>query len=237
MTQQPSPYSQPPIGYQPYAPTTGDPMAPARYASILMIVLGILMLLLGGCMGIVGAMLPTILDKMPPEQVRVMQDLEANTHLSATALFVGLAIFLGVIALMYIVVGVFVRRGGLGSVITGIVLTVLTVLYLLLNAIGSLAQGPGGTLGVCFSLLLLGLFGWLLVLLIQATRSASRMRNLQAQYQTQYMQYQQMMQQYGQPPGYGYGYPAPPPPQAPMPPSSMPPGPDQGNPNGPTPQG
>ena len=212
MTQQSSPYSQPPIGYQGgYQPIAGDPMAPARHSSTLMIILGILVLLLGACMGIVGAMLPTVMDKMPPEQTKLLQDIEASTHLSARALFIGLAVFLAVLAIMYIVVGIFVRRGGLGWVITGIVLTVLTVLYLLLNVAGSIFQGPAGMGGACFSLLLVGLFGWLLVLLIQATRSASKMRMMQAQYQAQYMQYQQMMQQYGQA-GYGYGYP---PPQAP----------------------
>lgn len=215
MTQQPSPYSQPPIGYQgAYPPIVGDPMAPARHSSILMIILGVLLLLLGACMGIVGAMLPTVIDKMPPEQTKLLSELESTTHVSAGMLFMGLAIFLAVIAILYIVVGIFVRRGGLGWVITGIVLTVLTVLYLLLNAVGSLFQGPAGMGGACFSLLLIGLFGWLLILLIQATRSASKMRMVQAQYQAQYMQYQQMMQQYGQA-GYGYGYPAPPAPQAP----------------------
>src|SRR5262249_54838695 len=131
----------------------------------------------------------------------------------------------------YILIGIFVRRGGLGWVISGIVLSVLTILYLMLNVGASLVQGAGGIAGACFSLLPLGLFGLLLVFLIQATRSAGRMRLLQMQYQAQYMQYQQMMQQYGQT-GYGYGYPPPP-----APPQSPNPGSDPGGPNGTSPQG
>lgn len=214
MSQYPSPY--PPQSPQQfgYAPTMDDPRLPARRAGIFMIVLGILMLLMGGCMGAVGVALPSLMGQMPPEQIKVFTDIEARFHISPGTLLLGFGIFMFVFGLVYIVMGFVVRGGGLGSVITSIVLTVLTVLYLVLNLITSLFEGAGGAGGACVSVLALAMFGLLLVWLIQAARASTRIRGMQSQYQQQYMQYQQMMQQYGQQAGYGYGYPPPPAPPA-----------------------
>jgi hypothetical protein len=217
MTQHPSPY-QPPMQTSGYAPTSYSATnGPARQAGILMIILGALLLLMGGCVAGVGASLSKFIDKMPPEQVRMLQEFENSTHISAGKIFVGLGIFLIIVSILYMLLGIFVRGGGLGWTITSIVLTVLTILYLILNVIGSLFQGPGGFAGLCFGFLLLGLFGWLFVLLIQAARWGGKVRMGQSQYQQQMMLYQQAMQQYQQP-GYGYGYGYPPPPAPPAPP-------------------
>ena len=218
MSQYPSPY-QPPQYQQPgygYAPPQQDPRTPARQAGLLMMILGAIVVLCGGCMILIGAALPSLMSKMPPEQTQMIQDLENSTHLSAGTMFIGIGIAMLVFSVLTIVVGALVRGGGLGWIITGIVITVLTLLWLLLNTIGSLLQGGLGA--ACFALLMIGAFGWLLILLIQAARASGKARNMQAQYQQQYFAYMQAMHQYNQT-GYGYGYPTAPPPAPSVPPT------------------
>jgi hypothetical protein len=212
MSQYPSPYQSPsyPSGY-PY-PQYPETNAPARQAGLLMICLGGLVFLMGGCFTVFGATLPSLKQQMPPDQLQMFQDLETKAHLTQ-GILIAVGIFLIVVSVLHVVVGVFVRGGRLPSLITAVVITSLMLLWLMLNVVSSLFQGAGAIVGMCFGLLLVGLFGWLLVLLIQAIRSGNQSRESQVQYQQQYLMYQQAMQQYGQPShGYGYSYPAPPPP-------------------------
>jgi hypothetical protein len=201
----------------------GDPRGPAKRASVLMIVLGSLTLLLGSCVGLVVAKLPSIMSQMPPEQTKAFNDMESQYHFTIHAIFLTMSAALVIVGVIYIVMGIFVRNGGLGSVITSIVFTSVTILFIIVNLLGSLLGGVNGLGGACMCVLALAMFSLLLIFLIQAASSSGRIRMMQNQYQAQYMQYQQMMQQYGQA-GYGYSYPPPPPP-GPLPPdqSSSPP--------------
>lgn len=220
MTQYPSPYSPPPYPPQGYVTAYGygpseDLFAPARRAGILMIVLGALTIVIGLCMGLGGAMLPQMMDQMPADQRQMFDQMQQQLPPSITlsGIFLVFACVMVVVGLLYIVLGLFTRRGGLGIVITSIVLTTLVSLVLLVSTIGSLTH-PGQAMGACTTVIALALFVLLLAWLVQAARATSRISQMQADYQAQYQQYLRAQQMYGQQ-GYGYGAPqAPPPPPA-----------------------
>jgi hypothetical protein len=227
MTQYPSPlqYGQTyPYGSFP------DPRLPARRAGVLMIVLGVLLLLMGGCIAAVGAALPSFRDQMPAEQRQVFDDLEHRFNFSLQGVMVAMGIITLAIGLANIILGILVRKGGIGTVVGSLVLTSISILFILLNIFGAVMQGANGAVGLCFWVVALALFVLLLVWLIQAARASSKIDLMQQQYQAQYSQYQQAWQQYGQtgyPQGYGYPQPPPPAPPAPQPPGNEPPPPQQ----------
>lgn len=261
--QQPQPpYPTPPIGYHGYGgplpgSATGNPAA--KRASILMIVLGVLMLLMGGCFAGLGKVLRQI--DIPAEQKAQFEQLQAQLppgmSLETVFLIYGIAIL--VVAVVYVVLGILVRGGGRAWAITSIVLTTLIVLFLAINAVASVIGPVGNAGGLCVAIVPLGLFVLLLVWLAQAMKAGpalspadAAMRQYQMQmwyYQQQQQAYQQQQMPYPQPPpgagaiafppppqqsaGYGYGQPQqPPPPQ-----QSQPPAPQWRDPNAPPPEG
>jgi len=134
-------------------------------------------------------------------------------------------------SLLLIVLGVFVRKGSMGAIITSIVLASLMALLLVINAITGLVQLAGvqsssALAGLITVLVFLGLFIVLLTWLAQAARGVSAMRAAQMQYQAQYLQYMQQQQ--------AYGYAQQPPQQQPVP--QQPP-PVEGGPDGTSTQG
>jgi hypothetical protein len=157
-----------------------------------------------------------------------LNQLEAELPFSVPELFM----LVGVIGLLpgiaLLVLGFFVRGGGMGAVITSIVFTGLCALGLLLMLVGTLASlagggggagagGPSPLPGMAIFAGLLALVLLLLYWLIQAARNASQISAMQAQYQSQYWQYQQQQQAYQQPPSPQQpqqGWPPPPPPPA-----------------------
>ena len=250
----PPPYGQSSLyGAAPFWAPPPDPIgnliAPARRAAVLQWILGVLMLLLGGCFGIAGVVLPNMRNQ--PELESTLSKVESQIGISAATTWAfGLAvaamsrkvgIAVAVVAVAYIVLAFFTRRGGLGAVITSIVLTSLVLLYMLGNALVSLFT-PGGIPGACMSFCVTAVHVLLLVWLIQAARSASRVRAvmmMQGSHSPLPQQGQPPMQ-YAQPgaawlgPAYGqqsvYGYATQPqqpfPQQAPPAPNSPPAGPE-----------
>lgn len=226
MSQYPSPYSTPypyAAGYS-YDPT-GQILAPARRAGILMLVFGGLGLVCGLCLGLVAAMVP--MDELIAKSGLQLPS-TAGLGMSAEQLLRGLYIVVAVLSviasLMFLVLGVFVMRGSGGAIITSLVLCILVILALGLNLLGSgfqlmMSPGPAELLGAAFILIPMSLQVLLLVWLIQAMRAATQLKALQMQYQAQYWQYQQQQQMYGQQGGYA----APPPPAAAPPPDERPP--------------
>jgi hypothetical protein len=205
-----------------------DLLAPARRAGVLMIILGALTIVIGLCMGFFSAMLPTMLDQMQPEQREMFDQMQQQLPppFTLSRVFMIMAVTMLVVGLLYIILGLLVRRGGLGMVITSIVLTSLVSLFLLATSAQSLFH-PNGAMGGCMTIVALGLFILLLVWLIQAARTSSRIPQMQSNYQAQYQQYLQTQQMYGQA-GYGYGTPQPTAPPQPPPTNQSPPPPEEG---------
>jgi hypothetical protein len=227
MTQYPNPYNLPPqqqmpAGYGYYMQP--DPLAPAKRASILMFIVGGLFLLCGACMAGV-SYVP--MDQLAPEQAVQFSQLESQirgqTGFGLMQLVFGMGLVLLIPGLLYLVLGFLVRGGGLGSVITSIVITSLVLLLMvvqLVTGIAQVARDPTNSLGLCFVFVPLILVSLLMYFLIGAVRAAPQVRSMRDQQAAQYWQYQQNQQQYGQP-GYGYTQPSPmPPPPPPPPPAS-----------------
>jgi len=209
MSQYPSPYQpQQPTGY--YSPGTPytDPRGPAKRASIMMFAVGGLLSLCGLCCMGMGPLMGKI--ELDPQQMAEFNQFEAETGMTMQALFIGLGVASILPGLILLILGFFVRNGGIGAAVTGIVfvsICILGTLVMLAGTFVNLAEGgPGNPLaGIALVLFILAMLGLLLFWLIQAARNASQVAATQTQYQMQYWQYQQQQQAYQQPP--------PPPPQ------------------------
>ena len=246
MSQYPNPYSGPPLppqggypmGYaSPQLPV--DPLAPARRASLMMFILGTLGLLCGVCMGVV-AVMP--IEQMMAQQGTSLPPLPPGMSYSMLPKLFGAIAILAVIAsVAQLILGVYVRKASAGASVCGIVLAALFVLYFVANTIFAAIGGQGmAAMAVSLGLSAVSIFQ--LVLLIQALRASSIVKQMQAAYQAQYWQYMQQQQAY-QTPGYnqnaynappaapaqpgpsqsGWQWAAPPPPPPPAAPSQAPP--------------
>jgi hypothetical protein len=146
------------------------------------------------------------------------------------------------LAIIFLVLGLFVRKGNVAPAVTSLILVILLSLFILLQLAGGVVQMlaqrnplmgiPVLVIGAFFLLLV-----WLSVSLIGAIRSAASLRDANAQYAQHYWQMQQQAYQQGAYAGYGYGYgygsmPPPPPPvqspQMPLPPPPPPSAPSTG---------
>ncbi|MGB7160360.1 MAG: hypothetical protein WBD40_19990 [Tepidisphaeraceae bacterium] len=249
MSQYPSPppYSPPPqqpgYGYDfSYYQPQQDPLAPARRASIMMFVLGGLMALFGACNLISSLVMPA--DQVLAQQESLLGGQPSPMSAEAIqALSAFMAISVCVVGVTIIVLGVSVRRGGMGAVVGAIIVSSIVTLFLLLilviAIIGAATISPlygGFACVVCLPLLpFVVLLSWL----VQAARAAPRIAMMKSQYQQQLWQYQQQQQMYQA------GYLAPPAPQSsppayqqptptvPPPAPSSPDDPSKGDPYGP----
>lgn len=233
MSQYPSPYNVP----QQYSAAYGyDPftyyLAPARRASVLMFILGGLGLACGLCIGVVIMIAP--LEQVIEQSGVDFSEFRQMGYAPEKVLRVmygGMSIVATIFAIALIVLAAFVRRGGLGAIVTSLVLCGLVILLLLLSLASVLVQ-LGRLAGAAETVISLFLIGGLLsifilqfVWLIKAARASSAVRILRQQHQMQYWQYQQQHQMYAQ--QYGYGQqvhpssPTPPPPQNPAPPNDQ----------------
>ncbi|QOV88718.1 hypothetical protein [Humisphaera borealis] len=243
MTQNPYPHAP----YQPYRPPP-DPAAPARRAAIMMWVMGTLAVIGGLCFA---AVMPTFIDSMlnsnVPEAQQLRQqlaELEGKAGVSAKTQLLVSGMVLIIAGGILGVVAFFVRGGGKGGVIAGIVVVGLAIAYFVLNLLASVLMGGSPAqlaLGACFMLVILGALGTTLKWLIDAVRNASRMGALQSQQQQMYGRYGQSSPQEPNPPAWPQqpgGYPPPgysPPGQPPAVPPVGPPA--QGGSFGPAPFG
>ncbi len=221
------PYYPPPQqtqypGYPQYgAPANpyADPLGPAKRASIVMFILGALLLLCGLCFTGVG-MVP--MDQWPPESIQRFQEIEQKLQgVSVKALLITMGMAGVIPGFLFIILGFFVRGGGMGAVISAIVLDAGMILLILISLVFGVigmasGRGEGDATGLCLILLPTILMGILLVFLIQAARAAPSVAAARQQYAAQYYHYQQQQQAYQQ---QQQGYPPPPPSQQPPPPA------------------
>jgi hypothetical protein len=176
--------------YQPPSPGTygygyfgqdplGDLLLPAKRASICMFVLSALTLPCGVLAGLLWGML--VKGRLPPEMNAQYQQLEeqlSSMGLSLSGLAATIASALLIVGVIMVVLGVMVRRGGLGSVVVGIIVCGLLALFALLSVAGSVLQAGqrGGEAlgGACLWGVVLVLLIFTLVFLIQAAGKASK---------------------------------------------------------------
>jgi hypothetical protein len=218
-----------------YGSGAQDLLAPARRASLLLIVLGSITILFAFCFGGSSLMMDQILaqGKMPPEAMNNM------TPQQMKLLMLVMGVVLLVVGAITVLVGIIARRGTRGPVIAALTVTSLFALYLLEEVVRAIVlvalQGnPTVLLGVCVIIVPLVAYGVGIFWLIQALRAAGKIGVAQQQqYQMQMwqMQQQQAWQQAG---GYGYALPnapqAPPAPTPPPPPGDSPQQPPQSQP-------
>ncbi|MCC7352022.1 MAG: hypothetical protein IT446_15795 [Phycisphaerales bacterium] len=179
MSQYPDPYSYSypsPYGDSPYGP---DPQAPARRAGMLMIVLGILMLLGGVCIFGFGWAYP--LDQLPPEQAQAISKLEQETGVPVQRVFIAMGVILALPSLLMLILGLFVRRGGMGSIVTSMILVGLMILveamYVLMGILQVIRGQEGAMAGLCMMVVPLVLLVVLMVLLIQAVKNVRQVQS------------------------------------------------------------
>ncbi|HLL88093.1 MAG TPA: hypothetical protein VK324_02205 [Tepidisphaeraceae bacterium] len=211
-----------PAGYYGFPPGFGpDPAAPAKRAGVLSIVLGVLALLAGTCLGAV-AFVP--LDQMDAQTQRQFDRIQAELD-RAGVTFQAMFLMMGLLAaapgVALIVVGFLVRRGTRGVVVTALIMTGLLLLLIAsatIAAVVEVARNPTAAIGLVVYLVPLGLLALQLVWLVQALRNtslvAARRQQLAAAYwqQPPYGPATPYPGGYGQPYGHGYGPPPPPPP-------------------------
>lgn len=216
MTQYPS--TPPPYGhgYDPYQQQPIDPLAPARRAALMMFLLGGLLLLCGiGC-GTFAMTVPmerllaesgVTLPQQPPPGMSIEELMRIGY------MVLGVGSFLAGVVL--VVLGLFVRKGGKGAVVTSIVIVSLMLLgtgLLTLVSLPQMFQQPGAAIGLCIVIVPIALMIGALIALVGAAKSASQVTAMNQQYQFQMWQYQQQQQAYNQG---GYAMPPQSPPQTP----------------------
>ena len=202
----PAPYADPAgLGYAGPGPVT----TPAgRRAGVLLLVLGPLTILLGGCVGLLGFVLTAAPSTPDLDNLRRQV---FPPGIAPRVVEVLLAVLGGIVVLIgatLATLGPFVRRGRRGATVAAVVLVGLVGLYLAANAVAALAKaGSNGVGAACFSVLTTAAFGVQMAWLINALRSgpAAGGGDPYQQYLAQWYQYQQAAQAYGT--GAGYGVP------------------------------
>lgn len=242
MSQPPFPYSpqQFPPDFSQYQ-AAPDPLAPARRAGVMLLIVGALMIALGTCGGMVGFMIP--LDQLNQVIAQSHVDTAQFPPGMAPAEFmrdalIGAAVLCVPLGIVTIVAGLFTRRSARWAIISGIVLCALPLLYLVFSMLTALARGTMNPQMLVSSLCMICIPAALLTLtliwLIAALRRFPGIQYAQQQYQWQMWQYQQQQAAYQQnpvalppaaPPATandpwqrGYGMTPPPPPRSNAPP-------------------
>ncbi len=221
-------------------------LAPARRAGIGMFVLSGLLLLCGACLGVFAAMGP--MDKVLEQSGMRISD--TGTGLTPEqfmrTVYTVMAVVEVLLGIVFVVLGVFVRRGGKIAAIFSLVFCVLLAIFMLMQIVGAVIMGmknPSAFVGIIIGLIPLVLLGLVITWLTQAMRAAPQIDAQQRQVAAQIWQYQQQQQMmqvggYGQPQvgqlqpdmpptSYGYGsappaVPATPPPDSQSPPPTPP---------------
>lgn len=206
------PYPTPPSAPYGYMPLPPDLAKPSRRAGMLMILLGVFILLLGGCIGLASGVMS--IDRLPPEMLAQARQIEAQSHLSWDLFLKIFAAIVAVPGLILIVLGLFVRRGGFVAPILGVILTAIILFNLasfILQALyqATLGNASGAVPAVFFFGALIGLFGLQIFWLAKAVINAGPLKVFNQQHQAYAWQMYQQQQQYTQ---QQYPYPPPPPP-------------------------
>lgn len=239
VSQYPSPYLPPqvPIDYSYYQPA-GDLLQPARRASIVLFVLAGLGLACGILVGISAWVSPEQLLRQPGMETPEIPGSNLTPEQILRITFTIAAVIMVLGGIVFGILGLFVRRGGKGSAITGVVLGILLLLWLAVNGVSAFFITANLLAGI-FTICIVGVLGPLIVMMLmwlfQAIKAAPMIRYQRQQFEAQRWQYQQQQMAYLQsaPPG-GYGYGTPPPQQPPTPQASPPPPVGSEDPNAPS---
>ncbi len=194
----------------PYSPYQMPQVHPMAYAQAQMQRLGwqfsragMMLMITGGLMALCGLACGGM-SLMPLDQALANAQLDPEVAAIMTPQMVKVALFIFatgslLYAVLAIVLGIIVRRQSKAATIAAIVLTSLVLVLLLVNMLSGLAQvsrlGAQGAMGECVLLIPLAIFIWQLLWLIQALRTLSPLKAVQAQMQMQYWQMMQMQQQ------------------------------------------
>jgi hypothetical protein len=207
---QPFPPPQEPFRFDFSRYPRGDPLAPARRASIALWVIGGLGLLCGVCAGIGVWIIPSdqLAAQMPrltAEQQKQLGNVDAETILRIGFTVIGISAL--AVGLTMVVTAAFVRRGSRGAAVVAIVACSLTLLWSIVTVLASVVQMIGGNAASALTGLFWVVLGAALVVtvrwLVQTFRAGSMASSWQL-WHAQVWQYQQQQQ-----PGYGYGPPGP----------------------------
>lgn len=169
MTQSPPPHPYPPQYPHGYPYPAADPLAPARKGGLLLVILGTIGLLFGGCFAAMGAIVSKGELQLPPEHPMTKMD----PQLVATAVYV-FAGAAGVAALLMIILGILARRGSGIACVLGAVLCTLVGLLMLLQLIGVANAGVEGLVVIPIVLVGAGLMGLAIYWLTQGAKAAFR---------------------------------------------------------------
>ena len=202
--QPPSPQQYPPATFDYYQPAGApDVLGPNKRAAVMMFIVAAVTLIGALCCAGAGAMLPQLLAQNPGASA----DLEAQMPpgMSMDMLRVTLvvaAVLVLLLAVAFVVLGVFVRKGSKVAVVLSIVLAIVVLLYLLLNAAVSMVQqrgAPGQAAAtVCMMAVPIGMLALLVFLLFGALRASGAAQALREQQMQQYWQYAYAQQMYAQ---------------------------------------
>jgi hypothetical protein len=229
-------------------------VGPARRAGTMMMIVGVLAVISGLCAAYwANNFDPTDPTAIPDPRMRQQMQQQINTFetqlgisfRTAMLFFAAVPLLLGAVTGG---VGLYVRNGGLGPVIAGIVVVALMLIgvgfALLAGLIQGLAAGPAMLVAsVCVYGVPFGLLVMLMLWLVQAARAAPRLAEARRRLEARQGQYEERQQAFRQEPGpsyphqppaqdpqqrptsgLGYSYPPPPapPPEQPGPPSAPP---------------
>jgi hypothetical protein len=172
-----------------------------------MFVLTGLMIPCGLLMGLMATMISKAdLSQLPPESAAMLHQAEqqfAAAGITMSGFFGFVSIAMVVLGVLSLVLGVMLRKGGLGSIVTSIIVCCVLGLMAGLSVLGGLsgaAQGQGqALLGTCMWGVMLMLLVYALVSLFQAAKNSGPLNAYRMGYQGQVQQYQQGAQMYGQP--------------------------------------
>jgi hypothetical protein len=213
----------------------GALLAPAKRASVIMFIVGGLMLPCGALFGLLGAVDFSQLPAQQAAQIQAMEQQLTAAGMTLKQLFITMGLFTAIPGVLLIVLGVMVRGGGMGSVVTSLIFCGLLGLLAALGLVSNLAQG-----NACGGALFLGVLASLIAAVVFLFQAAGRSAQVSAYragggmysqaygqpgypQQPQYPSQQpQVWQQpgaggWGQPPAQGWGQVPPPPPPPPPP--------------------
>jgi hypothetical protein len=212
-----------------------------------MFILAALMIPCSALSGLVAAILTNAdRSQLPAEAAAQFQKLEEQWRASGLtpSIILGVSITILVVGIVMLVLGIVVRRGGLASAVTSIIISCLISVFALLNFFGgvlAMSQGNSeGGLAACISGVLLALLIFTLISLFHAARNSGQISAYRMGYQAQLQQYPQnyppsQQPQNWQTPPQQWNQPAwPPTPQPPNPPQQNWPPPPPPPPSNPT---
>lgn len=173
---QPSPYAPHP-GYASPTYALDQLLAPARRAGVMMFIVSVLGVLLGGSF-LLGSSVATSEEfRSNPQVTQAM----SQAGITLKQMQLGLVVVGVLLAVASVAIGVtafFVRRGGVGALVVGMVLTVLPMLLFVLFGVGGLLAGQPSALCVYGPLsVILGVIAALLAHALTKSGQVKQWRN------------------------------------------------------------